>query len=1348
LYEASQEQEVDAVPASFAQQRLWFVDQVVPMRSAYNISAALHMRGGLQEAAFERSLHAIVERHEVLRTSFAVSNGHLMQVVSQRLDVPLQTRDLRRLAGPEQEAEVLRLSSEQATAPFDLARGPLLRMLLLRLSSEEHVFLFTIHHIVFDGWSMGVFLQELQALYRATAEGLPSPLPELAVQYADFALWQKEWLQGEVLARELAYWKQQLAGATAVLELPTDRPRPALPTYRGALQRFALSGHLSDQLKGLSRKEGTTLYMTMLAALSCLLCRYSGQEDIVIGSPIAGRSRPETEELIGFFVNTQVLRTDLSGDPTFRELLGRVAEVAQQAQAHQELPFDVLVKELQPQREQGLTPFFQVMMSLEYAPASTSSLDWTLVSEEIATGTAKFDLSLLLEDGPDGLSGCFEYSSDLFEQATVARMAGHFATLLQAVVADPGLRLSQLPLLGEDERRQLLVEWNATEADYPAERCVHELFEEQAERRPEAVALLYEGQQLSYRELNERANQLAHHLRGLGVGPEVLVGLCMERCPEMVVGLLAILKAGGAYVPLDPAYPSERLAFMLADTAAPVLLTQSSPAHMFAAEGVHVLCLDSALPLQEASRGDRENPQSGATAENLAYVMYTSGSTGRPKGVQIRHRSIVRLLFGVGYARLDETRTLLHMAPISFDASTFELWGALLHGARCVLFPERVPTPRSIGRLVQRYRPTTVWLTTALFNAVIDEDPQALLGTEEVLTGGDVLSVPHIRRALELLPSTRLINCYGPTESTTFATSYPIPRRIGEGSRSIPIGRPIGNTQMYILDRSLSPVPVGVVGELYIGGAGLARGYLNRPELTDEKFIDHPFSDRPGEKLYKTGDLVRYLADGTIEFLGRADLQVKIRGFRIELGEIEVVLGQHHGVREALVLAYSSQQGDKRLAAYVVPDGDATAAELRLFLKERLPDYMLPSDFVLVSSIPMTSNGKMDRSALPKPGPAVTSEQDSFVAPTLLVHYQLQRIWQDLLGVAPIGMRDDFFALGGHSLLAARMMDRIEQTCGEKLPLATLFSGATIEHLADAIRRARETRAGDDPDVRATVVTVQAGGPLRPFFFVHGDKHGGGLYCLSLAQGLDPDQPFYSLDPYRFEGLPVPPTLEAMAAAHIGAMRAVQPEGPYLLGGWCNGGLLAYEMGRQLQQAGQRVDLLVAFDMATPYAHRSVRKITSRLGRLIGWGEDRQVDWFLRYLYARIPSFRKKVQEWRQAQPPARAGTRRTRGPIGEGAGGMAAHLFPSVAALRSNWFGIYRWVAASYAPGSYPGKLTLFWSSEADAHQVDWRALSGAREVEDHVVVGTHMMYGNENLHILARQLGTCISRAQAAER
>ena len=1341
LSNTSTEQEVYMFPASFAQQRLWFLDQLEPNTATYNICSTAQINGSLDIEALKQSLNTIVERHEVLRTAFAINDGQPVQVLAAAMSLPLPLLDLQHLPEAEREAEALRLAQEEACRPFDLTQAPLLRTTLLKLDAQTHVLLLCIHHIIFDGWSGGLFFQELETLYRASAHGQPAILPELPIQYVDFTIWQREWMQGNKLEEQLTYWRKQLAGAPAALELPTDRPRPAITTRRGSRYFLQLSKQLTEALKALSQQEGVSLFMTLTAAFKTLLHRYTAQDDLLLGTVTADRSQAETENLIGFFVNTLILRTDLSGNPTFRQLLGRVREVILDAHAHQDVPFEYLVKELQPDRSLGQNPFFQVMLVLE-PTRPTLSAGWTLNQMDIETGTAKFDLHLELQDRPEGLRCCFEYSTDLFDEATIARMAGHWQTFLEGAAHHPEQHLSDLPLLTQAERHQLLIDWNATATDYPEDQCVHRLFEAQVERTPDAVALIFAEQQMTYQELNRRSNQLAHHLQRLGVGSQVLVGLCMDRSIEMIVGLLGILKAGGAYVPLDPAYPEERLAFMLQDTQAPVLLTQRQFIDMLPTQGIHVLCLDSEWSIMDQER--TENLDSGATAENLAYVMYTSGSTGRPKGVQIRHRSIARLLFGVNYVRLDATRTLLHMAPISFDASTLEVWGALLHGARCILFPERVPTPRSIGIAVRKYDVTTVWLTTALFNAVIDEAPDALLGTEQVLTGGDVVSVAHIRRALNLLPSTELINGYGPTESTTFTTCYSIPRQLSENIRSIPIGRPIGNTQVYILDRNLNPVPIGIPGELHIGGAGLARGYLNRPELTDEKFIDNPWSSEPGAKLYKTGDLVRYLSDGAIEFLGRFDHQVKIRGFRIELGEIEVVLGQHAAVREALVLAYKSDRGDKRLVAYVVPieKQNITVDELRLFLKERLPDYMVPSDFMLMDFMPMTPNGKVDRQALPTPVLAGRTAENIFVAPTLRVHYELQQIWEELLDVKPIGIRDDFFSLGGHSLLAARMIDRIEQVCGKKLPLATLFAGATIENLADALLKDGNTHKNEDSDSRVKVVNVQVGGSKRPFFFLHGDWHGGGLYCLNLAASLSKDQPFYTLEPYRFEGLPIPPTLESMAAAHIEAMRAVQPEGPYLLGGWCNGGLIAYEMARQLYAAGQAVDLLVAMDIATPYSHRLIRKIISRIGDLIGLGQDKQVDLFLRYIYLRIPSFRKRTTE--SAGLKTAKQTERKNSKIGFALSKFKS-IFPAVEDLRYNWFGIYRWVAAGYTPGRYPGKLTLFWSNETGPRSIDWRKLSGAKEVEDHIFPGTHVMYGNESLPVVAEGLNTCLIAAQA---
>ncbi len=1352
IHDIPLEKEAFIFPASFNQQSLWFLDQLEPNSAIYNIPISLRLRIPLQVEVLEQSLNAVIQRHEVLRTTLIALGGQPMQAIAPELTVKLPLVDLCHLPEAEQEVEALRLATEEAQRPFNLAQGPLLRATLLQLGAGEYMLLLNIHHTIFDGSSTGLLLRELVALYQAFSNNQPSPLPELPIQYADYAVWQREWLQGDVLAEQLAYWKQQLAGVPATLELPTDRPRPPVPSYRGAMQPFALSKQLTDGLKALSRQEGVTLYMTLVGAFQALLHRYTGQDDILLGSPVAGRPRAATEDLLGFFINTLVLRSDLSGNPTFRELLRQVREVILEAHAHQDVPFEYLVRELQPERNRGQNPLFQALLTLN-PPSPALPHGWNLSKMDIQTATSKFDLSILVEDEAEGIFGCFEYSTDLFDAATIERLVGHWQTLLEGIVAAPEQHIGELPLLTEAERHQLLVEWNATATSYPSNRCVHQLFEEQVERTPDAIALVFDDQQMTYRELNMRANQLAHYLQQLGVGPEVMVGLCLERSLEMVVSLLGILKAGGAYVPLDLAYPQERLAFMLQDTHAPVLVTLEQFIDVLPTQGTHVVCLDTQWDM--ISRESEENPASGVIAENLAYVMYTSGSTGKPKGSEIRHFSINSLVFGVDYTQLDATQTLLHMAPISFDASTFEVWGALLHGARCILFPERIPTPKSIGQVVQKYGVTTAWITASLFNALIDEAPDALKGIQQLLTGGEVLSVAHIRRALSLLPSTQLINGYGPHESTTFACCYRIPATLNEDLRSIPIGRPIGNTQVYVLDRYGNPTPIGVPGELHIGGTGLARNYLNRPELTREKFISSLFSEEPGERLYKTGDLVRYLPDGNIEFLGRRDNQIKIRGFRIELGEIEAILGQYPAVREAIVLVRENERKEKRLIAYIVPDQQQviTSNELRHFMKEKLPEYMIPSDFLLLEAFPITPNGKLDTHALPAPDATKRLEEGSFVAPTLPIHHQLVEIWEDLLNVRPVGITDNFFSLGGHSLLAARMVDRIEQVSGKKIPLSTLFAGATIEHLANLIEEDTRTDDKEQSEVkeggslRARVVTVQAGGARRPFFFLHGDWYGGGFYCMNLARGLDPQQPFYVLEPYEFDRVQVPPTFEEMASAHIEAMRAVQPEGPYLVGGFCNGGLVAYEMARQLHTAGQKVDLLVLIDPATPHAHRSLRKAISRLGSVLHLNQNTQLNWFLRYLYWKIPSYRTKVQESQNLRMPEQVELERKRREVRE-AGLILPRLNvpgPTPEALRYQWSGIYRWVGASYTPGRYAGPLTLFWSSQAFSHRVDWRKVSGAKEVEDHVFPGTHMSCRNENLHIVAERLNIYINKVQA---
>ena len=1038
-----------ALPLSVNQQRLWFLHQLEGRSAAYNIPLALRLDGALHLGALQRSLEEIVRRHEVLRTTFPAVDGRPAQSIAAQLLLQLRVVDLQGLPAGEREVEVRRLADVEAQRPFDLARGPLLRITLLRLAPEDHVVLLTIHHIVSDAWSLAIFVRELAELYTAYSTGALAALAELPFQYADYAHWQRQWVTNAALAPQIEYWREQLAGAPARLELPADRPRPAMQNYAGRIAYFQVSADLTRQLKAIGLENGATLYMTLLAAFMTLLARYSGQQDILVGSGVANRNRSEFESLIGFFVNTLVMRGDLSGDPTFRTLLARLRRVALQAYAHQDLPFEKLVEVLQPERILSHTPFFQVVFALQNIPLEGASLPGLSMQVlEMDRVSAKYDLTLLMEETDGGLTGSLEYNSDLFNAATIARLVGHFQALLTGIVADPGARLAELQLLTPPEREQLLYAWNDTRTAYPSQACIQQLFESQAARVPDAPALLFAGQQWSYGELNRRANQLAQRLLALGVGPETLVAICVERSPEMVVGLLGILKAGGAYVPLDPDCPSDRLAFMLDDTAAGVLLTQQNMAAALPAQGVHVICLDAEWPTL-AQESDA-NPVCRVRPDNLAYVMYTSGSTGVPKGVSVPHRGVVRLVQATDYVDFSPQDVFLQFAPISFDAATFEIWGALLNGARLAIMPPEPPSLQALGSAIQEYGVTTLWLTAGLFSLMADQQLAALHAVRQLLAGGDVLSVPHVQKVARELPDCRLINGYGPTENTTFTCCYPVnnPDQIGV---SVPIGRPIANTQVYVLDANMQPVPIGVPGELYIGGEGLARGYFNRPTLTAERFLPNPFEADPDARLYKTGDSVRYLPDGNIEFLGRLDQQVKIRGFRVELGEIESVLREHSTLEECIVLARQDQPGDEKIVAYIVSNLESPISVLKNYLQRKLPAYMLPSAYVALAALPLTPNGKVDRQALPAPDFAAAADNPHSVTPRTPAEQTMADIWAEVLGRESIGVHDDFFAAGGHSLLATQVISRVRTAFQVELPLSDIFEAPTVGGLVERV---------------------------------------------------------------------------------------------------------------------------------------------------------------------------------------------------------------------------------------------------------------------------------------------------------
>ncbi|MBR8838437.1 MAG: amino acid adenylation domain-containing protein [Stigonema ocellatum SAG 48.90 = DSM 106950] len=1044
------------LPLSWAQQRLWFLDQLEEQSASYNMPAVVQITGDLKVVALEQALEEIVQRHEVLRTNFQPMNGVPIQVIAPVATVNLLILDLQGLPEAQQSVQVQQLAAQEVQKPFNLAEGLLLRVSLLRLGEQSHVLLLVMHHIISDAWSLGILIQELSALYTGYLTGKYSGLAELTIQYADFAVWQRQWLSGQAYAAHLEYWQQHLAGAPPIIELPTDRPRPPHQTYHGSRRKFQIQSELHQKLKTLSHKSGTTLFMTLEAAFVTLLYRYSGQEDIVIGTPIANRNHPEIEPLIGFFVNTLVLRNDLSGNPSFVELLARVRQVALQAYAHQDVPFEQVVEALQPERNLSHSPLFQVMFDWQNAPVERRSLPGlALTPLSIEDAIAKFDLTLSMEESvAQGLVGAWEYNTDLFDEETIARMAVHFQTLLAAIVAHPEQSISELQLLSEPERHQLLVEWNDTQKDYP-DKCIHQLFEEQVQRTPDAVAVVFFEEQLTYDELNSRANKLAHHLQKMGVAPETLVGICMERSVEMIVGLLGILKAGGAYVPLDPAYPQERLDFMLSNSQVSILLTQEKLAAQMPGHSVHLIFLDQDWEVISAE--SQENLSSGVISENLAYVIYTSGSTGIPKGVAIAHSSLTNtyLAWEESYDLRARTTSHLQMASVSFDVFSGDLVRALCSGGKLILCPrEWLVDPEKLYGLIRDQEIDSAEFVPAVLSNLISY----LKKTDECLNFMRLLVVGsdswHVKQYEEFQrffgQQTRLINSYGVTEAAIDSCYFESAEVKLPIDQLVPIGRPIANTQIYILDHHLQPLPVGIPGELHIGGVGLARGYLNRPDLTTEKFIPNPFSNQPKSRLYKTGDLARYQKDGNIEFLGRIDHQVKVRGFRIELGEIEAEIAQHPQVRQAVVIAREDQPGNKHLVAYIVPNSNSLdSSELRSLIKKKLPNYMLPSSFVILDTLPLSPNGKIDRSALPAPSRSI--EEESFVLPRTATEEVIASIIAEVLALEQVGIYDNFFELGGHSLLATQVISRLRQAFLVELPLSAIFESATIAELAEVV---------------------------------------------------------------------------------------------------------------------------------------------------------------------------------------------------------------------------------------------------------------------------------------------------------
>lgn len=1161
-----------AYPLSAGQQALWFVHSLAPDQGAYHFPFCARVKGDLNVPALRRALQMLVDRHASLRTTFTMRAGQPAQLVHTHQDVSFEEID----GSSWTEAELAERLSAEIYRPFDLERGPVLRSRLVREPGHDYVFLLLAHHIVLDGRSLQVLLDELEALYLCQARGERVTLAPLELQYTDYVYWQRDLLAGPDGDRLLAYWLQQLGDAPPGLDLPTDRPRPPVLSSRGANYHFQVGERLTARLRALAKSQGATLYMTLLGAFQTLLYRYSGQEDILVGSPAAGRSYPEFDGLIGYFSNPLVLRAKFSAKQSFRDFLTQVRDTVLAALEHQDLPFALLVERLQPPRDSSRSPLFQTIFAFEQWRGQGLSrfitgdpgacLPWGgLVFEPVSLAhqAAQFDLALMLEDAGDRLFASAQYSTDLFDAATIERLAGHFLTLLEGIATDPDQPVATLPLLTPAEKQQLLVEWNQTETEYPRDVCIHRMFERQVEQTPDAVALDFANQQVSYRELNQRANQLAHYLQQHGVGPEVIVAVSTERSPEMVVAWLGVLKAGGAFLPLDPTYPKDRLAFILEDTQAPLFLC-NQVAHAPNSPGcTPVACTPGSPDWQLIATQSTENPKSDVGIDNLGYVIYTSGSTGRPKGVLLSH-------CGMGNLALAQIRAfdirpdsrVLQFASPGFDASVSEVFTALLAGATlCLAAREDLLPGPDLFRLLRRRAITTVTLPPSALALLSSQDLPAL---RTVIAAGETCPATVVAR---WAAGRRFINAYGPSEATVCAT-------LGEctdGQHKPSIGRPMANVKVYLLDEHLQPVPIGLSGEIYLAGPGLARGYLNQDALTAAKFIADPFSALPGARLYKTGDKARYRPDGTIDFLGRDDRQVKLRGFRIELEEIEAVLRKHQSVRDAAVQVWEDSAGDKRLAAYVggTHRPSPSASDLRLFLRQHLPEHMVPAQFTFLDALPINASGKVDRAALSR---LTCAPQHRDRVP---LHDPLQqklaRIWEDVLGSGSVGPGDNFFDLGGHSLLAVRLLYTIKEQLGQELPLSILVHEGTIAQMAARLRQ------GASAPSRSPLVKIRAGS-RKPLFWVH--PIGGDIRCYQeLVRCLDLDRPVYGLDSLALAPEEeAPQIIEAMAARYVQAVQSIQPQGPYILGGWSLGGVIAFEMCRQLEAMGDTVATVALLD--------------------------------------------------------------------------------------------------------------------------------------------------------------------------
>ncbi len=1316
-------------PLSSAQKRLWFLDQLHPGSPAYNVPTVLRLRGSIDPELFRKALEKVVERHRTLRTNFESGEDHPIQKVNPRIAVELPIIDLRSLDPEARSREEERLVALEVRRPFDLARDLMVRALLIQLSDAEHILVLVTHHIASDEWSLRLLLKEWAEFYSSGRENRAAVVPELPIQYTDFALWQQEWLRSEACETQLDYWRKQLKGVSA-LQIPTTKPRPVTQTFQGALCSGLLPKELANDLKALSQASDVTLFMTLLAAFNTLLFRYTQQEDIVVGCPIAGRSRAETEPLIGFFVNTLALRFQVELGQTFRQMLKKVREVTLAAYSHQEVPFDRVVEEVHPERSSNRMPLVQVVFALNNDYVQEHLFPGINAAElETGTGTSKFDLTFVAKETPDGLSVVVEYNSDLFHPEFIQRLLGHFEQILRGIVANPDDLLGRLPLITPSERDFLVSTINRTDRPYSREDSVHTIFEGRVAKTPDALAFQYGAETITYRELNARANKLAHFLLKRKAGGNTLIGVYLDRSIQMMVAFLGILKAGAAYVPLDLSYPKERIAFMIADTKMPLILTDSVRAKELPTAGdVPVLALDEEWGAIQMESG--LTPVNAATADSLAYIIYTSGSTGEPKGVPIPHRGITRLVCNTDYIQITPSDRIAQASNASFDAATFEIWGALLNGATSIgISKDTALSPLEFAETLRSERISILFLTTALFNQLAQEVPAVFATLQTVLFGGEAVDPKWVAAVLASDPPQRLLHVYGPTENTTFSAWHPI-RELSDDALTVPIGKPIANSDLYILDSELQPVPLGIPGELYVGGDGLAHGYWNRPALTAAKFIQHPFNHKPEAKLYRTGDLARFDEEGNVEFVGRMDHQIKLRGFRIELGEIETLLAQHPSVGNNLVLLREDDPGDKRLVAYVVPKGDApNPVDLRSHLRSHLPDYMLPTAFVFLERFPLTPNEKIDRKALPAPEKNRAELNRSFVAARDEVEQQLTQIWEKILGVQPIGVADNFFDLGGHSLLAVKVFSQIEKQIGKKLPLATLFRAPTIEQIAALLRDENHSKSW------STLVDIHPAGSRPPFFWIHtlgGDGGGGFFYYRKLAELLGRDQPSFGIrspqEPFT--------RIEEMARFYVEEIRKFQPEGPYYLGGFCFGGNVAFEMAQHLVAIGEEVGLLVMLEASPPNINQkhawsataakySLENLVENVKEFVNHSPQQQ----LAMLKTKGKRLKQKIRS--RIAPPAQDSPKTELKDMID----LANYPEGYVKYAETHWHAL-----TEYRPRPYPGQLVLFRAKKQGLshfnHSLGWDALVEDR-VQINVIPGTHEnMLQEPNVQIVAARL------------